>query len=234
MEPDKKQLSKMSDNSPSFHPMIILKSIHDTSTKSWPKALEIEGWSENLSLRNKEPLEHTLGVAEMTVTLAHMAGMPECDITQVQYGALLHDIGKIGIPEAILQKRGRLSRQEWYVMCKHPNYAYDLIHPIEYLRPCLSIPYAHHEKWDGTGYPQGLKGDAIPLPARLFAVVDVWETLSSNRVYREAWPEDRVMDYLEKQSGTQFDPEVVELLFCAIGAKVYTSSADTPQLPLAW
>lgn len=202
---------------------------------SWPKALEIEGWSETLCLRNKETEQHTLRVAEMTVRLAGMAVIPESEITYVRLGALLHDIGEIGIPDAILLKPGRLSKGEWEVMRKHPDYAYDLINPIEYFRPCLSIPYCHHERWDGTGYPQGLKGAEIPLPARLFAIVDVWETLSSNRVYREAWPQNKVMEYIRQQSGAHFDPGVVELFLYVISKKIYTNDSEQrTQLPLAW
>jgi HD-GYP domain-containing protein (c-di-GMP phosphodiesterase class II) len=203
--------------------------------KSWPEALEIEGWSKSLCLRNKETEEHTLRVAEMTVMLADMAVIPESEITYVRYGALLHDIGEVGIPDSILLKPGRLSRSEWEIMRKHPDYAYDLINPIEYFRPCLPIPYSHHEKWDGTGYPQGLKGVQIPLPARLFAVVDVWESLSSNRVYRDAWPQDRVMEYIQRQAGAHFDPEVVELFLYTISKQMYANrgGADA-QLPFAW
>jgi HD-GYP domain-containing protein (c-di-GMP phosphodiesterase class II) len=189
--------------------------------KGWPEALEAEGWSETLCLRNKESEEHTLCVAEMTVALAKIAAIPECEINYIRSGALLHDVGKVGVPETILLKPGRLSRQEWEVMRKHPDYAYDLIYPIEYLRPCLSIPYSHHEKWNGTGYPQGLKGEEIPLPARIFAIVDVWETLSTDRIYREAWPEERVMGFIQQQSGTHFDPEAVEMFLYAISTKTY-------------
>ena len=195
------------------HLNVDLMFAHDVSTKSWPEALDAEGWSESLCLRTKETEEHTLRVAEMTVRLARMAVTNESEITYMRYGALLHDIGKMGVPDAILLKPGRLSDDEWDIMRKYPDYAYDLIYPIEYLRPCLPIPYSHHEKWDGTGYPQKLKGKQIPLPARLFAIVDVWETLSSDRIYREAWSEDRVMDYIQQQSGIHFDPEAVELFF---------------------
>jgi len=212
-----------------------ITSAHDLHNKSWPKALEIEGWSEAVWLRNKETEEHTLCVAEMTVTLAGLAEIPQSEITYVRYGALLHDIGKMGIPDSILLKPGRLSRDEWDIMRKHPDYAYDLIYPVGYLRPCLSIPYSHHEKWDGTGYPQGLKGEEIPLAARLFAIVDVWETLSSERVYREAWPEERVMEYIQEQSGTHFDPQVVALFVKALSRNPYTNRAGNgEQLPLAW
>jgi HD-GYP domain-containing protein (c-di-GMP phosphodiesterase class II) len=201
---------------------------------NWPKALEIEGWSETLCLRNKETEEHTLRVAEMTVMLAYLAVIPESEITYVRFGALLHDLGKMGIPDSILLKPGRLSKGEWDVMRKHPDYSYDLIYPVEYFRPCLSIPYSHHERWDGTGYPQGLKGTEIPLSARLFAIVDVWETLSSDRVYRTAWPQDRVMEYIRQQSGTHFDPGVVELFLYTISKKMYaTRTEQRTQPPLA-
>ena len=211
MENKRKQVSASISGGYSPYSSVDLMSAHDMSIKNWPEDLKIEGWSESLCLRTKETEEHTLRVAEMTVTLARMAVTPESEITYVRYGALLHDIGKIGIPDAILLKPGRLSSDEWDVMRKYPDYAYDLIYPVEYLRPCLPIPYSHHEKWDGTGYPQGLKGEEIPLPARLFAIIDVWQTLSSDRVYREAWPEEKVIDYIQQQSGTYFDPEAVEL-----------------------
>jgi HD-GYP domain-containing protein (c-di-GMP phosphodiesterase class II) len=198
----------------------------DMRVRTWPEALEVEGWSETLCSRNKETEEHTLCVAEMTVALARIMALPESDITHIRSGALLHDVGKMGIPDTILLKPGRLSRQEWEIMRRHPDYAYDLIYPIEYLRPCLPIPYSHHEKWDGTGYPQGLSGKEIPLAARLFAIADVWETLSSDRVYREAWPEEKIMDYIQRQTGIHFDPAVVELFMYAINAKTYINYCD--------
>lgn len=233
MESNRKQASAAISGDYSQHSSMGLLA-HDMSIKSWPKALEIEGWSETLCLRTKETKEHTLRVAEMTVILAEMTVTPESEITYVRYGALLHDIGKIGVPDTILLKPGRLSRDEWDIMRKYPDYAYDLIYPIEYLRPSLPIPYSHHEKWDGTGYPQGLVGTQIPLPARLFAIVDVWETLTSNRVYRDAWPQDRVMEYIRQQSGTHFDPEVVELFLYAISKKKYANGSKRGrQLPLA-
>lgn len=184
---------------------------HSMNIRDWPKDLEVEGWSESLCLRLKESVEHILCVAEMTVMLAGMAGIPESEITYVRYGALLHDIGKIGIPDSILLKPGKLSADERAIVQKHPSYAYDLLYPIEYLRPCLSIPYAHHEKWDGTGYPQKLMGEQIPLEARLFAIADVWDALSFNRIYRKAWPQDKVIAFIQRQSGAHFDPMAVEL-----------------------
>jgi HD-GYP domain-containing protein (c-di-GMP phosphodiesterase class II) len=175
--------------------------------------LQIEGWLEALDSRTRESTEHIIRVAEATVALARMAELPESEIIQIRRGALLHDIGKIGIPDAILLKAGRLTTEEWQVVRKHPLYAYDLFYPIEYLRNCLSIPYAHHEKWDGSGYPRGLKGKQIPLPARLFAVVDVWDVLSCDRVYGKAWPQEKIAEYIQGQSERHFDPEVVDLFF---------------------
>ena len=179
------------------------------------RVLEIEGWLDALDLRTKETNEHILRVTDMTIVLAKMAGVPESEIVDIKRGALLHDIGKTGIPETILLKSDKLTAEEWDVIRKHPIYAYDLFHPIEYLRSCLSIPYSHHEKWDGTGYPQGLKGEQIPLSARLFAVVDVWDRLSFDCVYRKAWPREKVMAYIQEQSGVHFDPKAVDLFFQA-------------------
>jgi HD-GYP domain-containing protein (c-di-GMP phosphodiesterase class II) len=126
-------------------------------------------------------------------------------------GALLHDIGKMGISDTILLKPGSLTDEEWETMRQHPEYAYNLLSPISYLRPALDIPYCHHEKWDGTGYPRGLKGEEIPLAARIFAVVDVWDALRSDRPYRKAWSEEKARAYIREQAGKYFDPRVVEV-----------------------
>jgi len=181
------------------------------------RVLEMDGWLDALDVRTKETNEHITGVADATVALAKMAGIPESELVYIRYGALLHDIGKIGIPNTILLKSDTLTTQEWDVIRKHPLYAYDLFYPVEFLRSYLSIPYSHHEKWDGTGYPQGLKGEQIPLPARLFAVVDVWDTLSFDRVYRKAWSREKIIDYIQGQSGSHFDPQAVDLFFRAKG-----------------
>jgi HD-GYP domain-containing protein (c-di-GMP phosphodiesterase class II) len=131
------------------------------------------------------------------------------EIIHIRRGALLHDIGKMGIPDNLLLKTGPLTDNEWGEMRKHPVYAYEMLSPISYLRPALDIPYCHHERWDGTGYPRGLKGDRIPLSARIFAVVDVWDALCSDRPYRRAWPREKALEYLTENSGTHFDPAVV-------------------------
>ncbi|HEY0068973.1 MAG TPA: HD domain-containing phosphohydrolase, partial [Chloroflexia bacterium] len=170
----------------------------------------LEGWSHALDLRDRETEGHTQRVTDMTVRLAQKLGVPAVDIVQIQRGALLHDIGKMGIPDSILLKPGPLTDEEWEIMRKHPVYAFELLSPISFLRPALDIPYAHHEKWDGTGYPRGLKGEQIPLAARIFAVVDVYDALRSNRPYRRAWPEAKVLAHIWDLSGTHFDPRVVE------------------------
>ena len=129
----------------------------------------------------------------------------------IRRGALLHDIGKLGVPNQILLKPGQLTEEEWVVMRGHPLLAYDLLAPITYLNPALDIPYCHHEKWDGTGYPRQLKGAEIPLSARIFAVADVWDALGSDRPYRKAWPRQRIVAYMSEQSGLHFDPRVLDV-----------------------
>ena len=171
----------------------------------------LAGWSYALELRDGETRGHTQRVTELTLRLAEASGMSENELVHIRRGALLHDIGKLGVPDAILRKAGRLSDEEWAVMRKHPVYAYEWLAPITYLRPALVIPYCHHERWDGTGYPRGLKGEAIPLAARLFAVVDVWDALCSERPYHLPWPVEEVKAYLAAQAGTHFDPAVVAL-----------------------
>ncbi|MDI6770392.1 MAG: GAF domain-containing protein, partial [Anaerolineales bacterium] len=170
----------------------------------------IEGWSKALDLRDKETEGHTLRVTEMTLQLARGMGMGEAEIAHVRRGALLHDIGKMGIPDSILHNPGPLTDEEWAIMRRHPQYAFEMLSPIAYLRPALDIPSYHHEKWDGTGYPRGLKGEQIPLAARIFAVVDVYDALTSDRPYRKAWPEKKALNYIREQSEKHFDPQVVE------------------------
>ncbi|MCI0474999.1 MAG: GAF domain-containing protein, partial [Anaerolineales bacterium] len=177
----------------------------------------IEGWSHALDLRDKETEGHTQRVTELTLRLAGAMDIPETQWASIQRGALLHDIGKMGIPDKILLKPGPLTEEEWRVMRQHPNYARDLLSPIAYLRPALEIPYSHHEKWDGTGYPNGWQGEQIPLAARIFAVVDVWDAVLSNRPYRPAWTEERAREHIRAQSGTHFDPRVVEIFLEMLG-----------------
>jgi len=170
----------------------------------------IEGWSHALDLRDKETEGHTRRVTEMSLRLAKRMGVSEQEQVHVRRGALLHDIGKMGIPDQILHKAGILTEEEWRVMRKHPQFAYDMLSPISYLQGALDIPYCHHEKWDGTGYPRGLKGEEIPLIARIFAVVDVWDALTSDRPYRAAWSQERAIHHIYSLSGSHFDAHVVE------------------------
>lgn len=165
-----------------------------------------------MDLRDRETEGHTQRVTDMTMRMARAAGMNDDEIAHVWRGALLHDMGKLGVPDDILFKPGALTDDEWRVMRQHPQHAYDMLSPIAYLRRALDIPYCHHERWDGTGYPRGLKGEQIPLAARLFAVVDVWDALRSDRPYRAGWPEESVLAYLRAHAGTQFDPVAVDLL----------------------
>jgi HD-GYP domain-containing protein (c-di-GMP phosphodiesterase class II) len=134
-------------------------------------------------------------------------------MVHIRRGALLHDIGKLGVPDNILLKPGSLTDEEWVIMKKHPTLAYELLSPIDYLYPALDIPYCHHEKWDGTGYPRGLQAEQIPLAARIFALVDVWDALCSDRPYRPAWAKDKALEYIRSQSGKHFDPQIVEAFF---------------------
>ncbi|KAA3642156.1 MAG: HD domain-containing protein [Chloroflexi bacterium] len=170
----------------------------------------LEGWVRALDLRHKETEGHTRRVTEMTVELAKIMECPPDEMEHIRRGALLHDIGKIAIPDEILLKPGRLTDDEWVVMRQHPVYAYQFLSPIPYLQPALHIPHHHHEKWDGSGYPDALQGTDIPLPARIFTVVDVWDALSSDRVYRQAWPQDEVYKYLQNEAGKQFDSTVIK------------------------
>jgi len=169
----------------------------------------IEGWSKALDLRDKETEGHTLRVTELTVQFAQKLGISQADIINIRRGALLHDIGKIGVPDQILLKPGPLTDEEWVIMKKHPDTAMHLISGIKYLSGAVDIPYCHHEKWDGSGYPRGLRGTDIPIAARLFAIVDVWDALSSDRPYRAAWPTVKIFPHILQSSGTHFDPDLI-------------------------
>ncbi len=170
----------------------------------------IQGWSGALELRDKETQGHTERVADLTLRLARYMGIPEAELVHIHRGALLHDIGKMAIPDAILLKPGDLTEEEWKVMKRHPVIAYELLYPISYLRSSLDIPYNHHERWDGGGYPRGLRGEEIPLAARIFSVIDVWDALTSERPYRADWSIREAYEYIRDQSGSYFDPKVVD------------------------
>jgi putative nucleotidyltransferase with HDIG domain len=172
-------------------------------------AATLEGWASALELRDRETEGHTRRVTALTVKLAEHIGLDAEDLSHIQRGALLHDIGKIGVPDRILHKSGELTDDEREIMRQHTKFAHDMLSSINYLKPALDIPYCHHEKWDGTGYPRGLKGGQIPLAARIFAVVDVWDALTTDRPYRKAWSAEKTLDYIWSCSGTHFDPQVV-------------------------
>jgi len=173
----------------------------------------IEGWSRALDLRDKETEGHTQRVTELTLRIARVMGFSGEELLNIRRGALLHDIGKMGVPDHILLKPGPLTDDEPEIIKKHPRFAYELLSPIEYLRDALDIPYYHHEKWDGTGYPLGLKGKEIPLPARIFSIVDVYDALTSERPYRKAWSKEKTLKHIRELEGTHFDPLVAEIFF---------------------
>jgi putative nucleotidyltransferase with HDIG domain len=169
----------------------------------------IEGWSRALDLRDKETEDHTQRVTEMTIQLARRLGIPDAELVHIRRGAILHDIGKVSISDSILLKAGRLTEEEWIIMRRHPLIAVELLSPISYLAPALHIPRSHHEKWDGTGYPDGLAGEQIPLAARIFTLADVYDALMSDRPYRKAWSKAETLEYIRAQAGIHFDPQTV-------------------------
>jgi len=187
---------------------IELQRAHEHLAEAYDET--IEGWSRVLDLRDKETEGHTQRVTEVAVRLARALGVPEDVIVHLRRGALLHDIGKMGVSDLILQKPGALTDDEWAEMRRHPEYALQMLYPISYLRPALDIPYCHHERWDGSGYPRGIKGEEIPLAARIFSIVDVWDALLSNRPYRRGCTEESVLEYIRKYSGIFFDPKLVD------------------------
>ncbi|MBI4825455.1 MAG: GAF domain-containing protein [Nitrospirae bacterium] len=196
------------DNSTLFHE---LQHSRDELIVAYDRT--IEGWAKALDHRDKETEGHSRRVTDMTVKIAKEMGIINAELVHVYRGALLHDIGKLGVPDGILLKPGKLNDEEWAVMKRHTVIAYEILSPIPYLQAALFIPYCHHEKWDGTGYPRGLRAEEIPLPARIFAVVDVWDALTSDRPYRPAWPDDKALEFISSESGRHFDPEVVETFF---------------------
>jgi PAS domain S-box-containing protein len=187
-----------------------LQTAHDNLQAAYEKT--IEGWVRALDLRDRETEGHTQRVTELTLRVAKTLGYSEEELAHIRRGALLHDMGKMAIPDEILQKPGPLTEEEWKVMRRHPEYANDMLSAISYLHPALDIPLYHHERWDGSGYPRGLKGEEIPKIARLFAIIDVWDALSSDRPYRKSLRRDQVIQYIIDMSGQLFDPELVKIV----------------------
>lgn len=198
-----------------------LKDTYDSTLAGWGRALEY---------RDQGTFGHSQRVVEMTVALARQCGIAESEIDHIRHGALLHDIGKMAIPDAILLKDGRLTDDEHRVMQMHPIYARNLLEQIQYLKPALDIPYSHHERWDGTGYPEGLSGKDIPIAARIFTVVDVWDALTTDRPYHQASTREEARDYIQNQSGKMFDPQIVEVFmkFLDSGSHPSSKSAEGP------
>ncbi|HPH96331.1 MAG TPA: HD domain-containing phosphohydrolase [Anaerolineaceae bacterium] len=171
----------------------------------------IAGWARALEIRDEETHGHSERVLSLAVQVAQALNMPEAELAHFRRGVLLHDIGKIGIPDSILLKPGPLDPEEWKIMRRHPEFAYRLLKDIPFLLPALDVPYGHHERWDGSGYPRGLKGEEIPLSARIFAVVDVWDALTNDRPYRKAWSEAQAAQYMKDNANVQFDPRIVDV-----------------------
>lgn len=171
----------------------------------------LQGWAKALELRDKETEGHSRRVTEMTVALAKALDLSDEELVHIRRGALLHDIGKMAIPDEILRKEGSLTDAEKAIVAQHPTAAYELLAPIPYLEKALEIPYCHHEHWDGLGYPRKLKGEQIPLSARIFTIVDVWDALQSDRPYRKAWPKEKTIGYMREQAGILFDPSLVPI-----------------------
>ena len=170
-------------------------------------------WSKALELKDKETKGHSDRVMDLACKLAVHIGFPESQMIHFRRGVFLHDIGKMGVPDQILLKGEALTPTEWKVMRQHPVSAYNLLDQIDYLKPSLDIPYCHHERWDGSGYPRQLRGEEIPLAARVFSVVDVWDALVSDRPYRQGWSHEEARKYIRKNSGILFDPAIVDLFF---------------------
>ncbi|HZW03596.1 MAG TPA: HD domain-containing phosphohydrolase, partial [Anaerolineaceae bacterium] len=191
----------------------------------------LEGWARALELRDRETEGHSRRVSDLTVRLAAAIGLPERDIPHIRRGALLHDIGKIVVPDKILFKGGPLDEAEWQVMKAHPEHAARLLELIPFLHNAITIPYCHHERWDGSGYPRGLQGEEIPLPARIFAVVDVWDALRSDRPYRKAWSQAETLDYIREQADKQFDPRVVTIFLEQIENEMAAGLFQAAQSP---
>jgi HAMP domain-containing protein len=207
---------EIADLTESFNQMIAsIQQSHQDLLDAYENTLE--GWSRAVNLKDNDTDQHMHNVVDLTLQLAKKMGYQGDDLIQIQRGAMLHDVGKIGIPDTILKKPGLLTSEERIEMQKHPQFAYEMLYPIKYLRAALDIPTYHHEKWDGSGYPNGLKGEEIPEIARIFAIVDVWDAMTSDRVYRKAIPEEVVVKYIYDNRGTHFDPRIAGIFLAMIG-----------------
>jgi HD-GYP domain-containing protein (c-di-GMP phosphodiesterase class II) len=191
-------------------PLVTHKLHHTTSELRQVYDATLDALSAALDLRDRQAKGHSRRVTEMALAMAGTMGVSDSKLVHIRRGALLHDIGNLLVPEDILHKQGELTVEEWVTIHMHPFYAYEMMSSIPFLVPALDIPYCHHEKWDGTGYPRGLKGEEIPTAARIFAVVDVWDALTSDRPYRKAWSRQEALEHIREQGGKHFDPKVVQ------------------------
>jgi HD-GYP domain-containing protein (c-di-GMP phosphodiesterase class II) len=210
---ERRKGSTPSLHSRSFEPLDRLEAFKISSSR-FIEAVETEsilGWVRALELRENEEERHAQNGADLTIHLCRHLGFMESELIHIYRGAMLHDIGKLAIPDHIHNKEGPLDEKEWEIMRRHVELGYQMLLPVAFLHPALAIPYCHHEKWDGSGYPRQLKGLEIPIEARLFTLVDVWQALRADRCYRPAWAEERIVEYIHTQSGHHFDPDLIDL-----------------------
>jgi putative nucleotidyltransferase with HDIG domain len=214
----------------SLENLALNQDMHDTLLRlEETQKATVEGWVKLLDFRDKETEEHTIRVTNLALFTAVRLGYSKEELDRIQMGAMLHDIGKIAIDDAILSKPGPLNDEEWVHMRRHPEIAVQMLSHIPFLKDCLDIPYSHHEKWDGSGYPRGIGGEEIPLPARIFALVDVWDALRSNRPYRNAWTHEKALDYIASNAGKHFDPGLVEMFVEMIGELTPAEEISPPE-----
>jgi putative two-component system response regulator len=203
---------------PLFWGFVIYSFFQDQSLKELKTAYDstLEGWTRALELKDKETEGHSRRVTELTLKMAKALGLDEDQQTDIFNGARLHDIGKMGIPDEILNKPGPLTDEERAIIELHPRTAYEILKDIDYLHSSIDIPYFHHENWDGSGYPLGLKGEKIPIAARIFSIVDNWDALNSDRPYRKAWSRQQAFEYIQAEAGKKFDPALVDLFLSLV------------------
>ena len=214
----------------SLENLALNQDMHDTLLRlEETQKATVEGWVKLLDFRDKETEEHTIRVTNLALFTAVRLGYSKEELDRIQMGAMLHDIGKIAIEDAILSKPGPLNEEEWVHMRRHPEIAVQMLSHIPFLKDCLEIPYSHHEKWDGSGYPRGIAGEEIPMPARIFALVDVWDALRSNRPYRNAWTYEKALDYISSNAGKHFDPGLVDMFVEMIGELTPAEEISPPQ-----